>query len=291
MHPAPQGGLVLTLLTLWFTNTTFAAEPAPEPVEETAPETVEEPSLDEELAAAEERLEELRLKMNQLNDPQGRLLDPASGRYLFAPSAIPQPKGHGYFSQKELAFSSVGYGVTNEFSVLGGSVLPAVLGGLANGELEALNGIVGFKYGQRLSPDFHMGAGAWAMVVSDASVAIPYVNMTYGDRYEHYTIAIGQTFLINEGDFGVMPVVFASHHATKTGAWITETWFVSEGNAEFGGPSLVVAASGAYRFMGKRLTVDLGLINVLPIGIGAEDFVYIPLPWLDFAWHWGDSLK
>ncbi len=274
---------MLTLLTLWFTNTTFAAEPAPEPVEE--------PSLDEELAAAEERVEALRLKMNQLNDSEGRLLDPASGRYLFAPSAIPQPKGHGYFSQKELAFSSVGYGVTDEFSVLGGSILPAVLGGLANGEFDALNGIVGFKYGQRLSPDFHMGAGAWAMMVSDASVAIPYVNMTYGDRYEHYTLAIGQTFLINEGDFGVMPVVLATHHATKTGAWITETWFVGDQNGNLGGPNLLVAASGAYRFMGKRLTVDLGLINVLPIGIGAEDFVYIPLPWLDFAWHWGESLK
>ena len=279
---------MLSCFSLLWAAAALAADPIPEEVD--AP-VEEAPSLEEELQEAQARVQELQEAMGVGRTADPRLLDPGSGRYLFAPSAIPQPKHHGYFSQKELAFSSVGYGLTDEFSVLGGSVIPAVIGGLANGEMEGLNGIVGLKYSKTLTPEFHMGTGAWALVGLETGFAIPYVNMTYGDRYEHYTVAIGQTVNLLEGEVGVTPIVVATHHATETGAWITETWFLGAGLGNLEGLNFMVAASGAYRFMGKRLTVDLGLINILPFPERADEFFYIPIPWLDFAWHWGPSLE
>lgn len=281
---------MLTPCFVLLSTLTFAAPPEEVPEAPTEATPTEEDDLEDDLAAAEARVRELKEAMRRSNAHDGRLLDPASGRYLFAPSAIPHPEGHGYFSQKELVFSSVGYGVTDDLSVLAGSMVPLVLAGVANGEPDMVNGILGFKYGQRVSPELHIGAGAWALGVTEASLAIPYVNMTYGDRYDHYTLAIGQTYVIQENDLGVTPVVFATHHATQNGAWITETWFVVQPDQPYDGPDLLVAASAAHRFMGKRLTVDLGLVNMLPIGLSADEFVYLPIPWLDFAWHWGPDL-
>ena len=50
--------------------------------------------------------------------------DPNRTRYLYGPSAFLLKKGEAYVSQKELFFTSAAYGISDNVSMLVGSVLP-----------------------------------------------------------------------------------------------------------------------------------------------------------------------
>ena len=54
-------------------------------------------------------------------------LDPNYSRLLFAPTGRPLAKGDGYFSDYELVFPGVAYGLTDNLSLAGGvSVIPGL---------------------------------------------------------------------------------------------------------------------------------------------------------------------
>ena len=55
---------------------------------------------------------------------QAGFSDPNRTRYLYSPSAFALKQGEGYLSQKQLFFTSVAYGLTDEFTILGGAALP-----------------------------------------------------------------------------------------------------------------------------------------------------------------------
>ena len=97
--------------------------------------------------------------------PAGQLYrrDPNRTRYLYGPSAFSLEAGEGYVSQKELLFTAVAYGVTDNITVLGGTILPAAFGG-------QFVGILGTKIGYELVDDtLHLAAGGelLAMGLSD----------------------------------------------------------------------------------------------------------------------------
>ena len=70
-------------------------------------------------------------------------------------------KGDGYFSQKQLGFSEVAYGVTDNFSVVFGGVLPAWLIAPPAGFNLAIGGKLGFE----LVEDLHWAAGVYGLVI------------------------------------------------------------------------------------------------------------------------------
>ena len=86
--------------------------------------------------------------------------DPNRTRYFYSPSAHMLRRGEGYISQKELFFTSVAYGITDNIGIIAGSVLPAWFGG-NNG----MNFIFGVKAGGTITEYFHLPGGAQTLVL------------------------------------------------------------------------------------------------------------------------------
>lgn len=217
-------------------------------------------------------------------DPEGafQFANPARSRYFYAPSALPLQKGEGYISQKELLFTSAAVGLTDHVAVLGGTVVPALLFAAIEGEADALVGVLGAKVGARIRDAVWVGAGGEAFLFAGEVIGLGFVNATYGNHNTHLTVASG--FIGFSGEDGLLvPVTVAATHRTHDNfAWLTENWLVFDTD-----PALVFGAvSVGGRFIssgagGRRFTIDPGLIMTVADG----EVSSLPIPWIDFAWH------
>lgn len=208
---------------------------------------------------------------------ESRAINHAGTRYLYAPTAIPLGKGAGYVSQKELIFTSVAYGVTDNVSILGGTSIPIGLWALSAGEVDALMGIDALKAGYKADHYLHIGGGVEAFAIGGEVFGIGLVNGTIGDLDTNATMGLGQGFMRGEG-LGITPLVLAGQHRISDKvAVISENWFVL-----WDGDGFSVITAGA-RIIGDTLTVDLALISAA----SQSSFVVLPIPWLDLSWHFG----
>jgi hypothetical protein len=208
--------------------------------------------------------------------------DPNRTRYLYAPSAMMLRKGEGYFSQKELLFTSVNYGLTDFLTVQAGAVLPAWLvdGGF--------NFIGGFKVGGEVADRIHLAAGAQALVLPGASlgtVGILFGTATYGTPDAHLSLGLGTPFIFSNGSGSnafardVLVAVSGNLRLTRQVALVTENWVVPSLADNFSDRTLPMVNSLAVRMLGEKWAVDLGLIRVPQVGF--------PIPWLDFTYNFG----
>jgi len=204
--------------------------------------------------------------------------NPATSRYLYAPSALPLGKGRWYFSQKELFFSGVATGLTDNISVLVGSVVPALFISAATGDPEALNGIVAIRGSGALGDQFWVGGGAEVFAFAGGGYGLPFANATFGKPDHHISLATGAGVQLPRGEVDFVPIILAGEHrVSEHGALVTENWFILPTDSDWS--TLVLAAVG-WRFIAGRLTADVAMINLI-------DNDYIPIPWLDIAYHWG----
>ena len=110
--------------------------------------------------------------------------NPAASRYLYAPSSISMKKER-VISQKSLLFTSGAVAVTDNVTILGGTVTlnPFLLS------------IVGGKYSYEYSPTLRFSVGGeaffstWGAFESLANVA--YVGATYGDEDSNVSFNVG----------------------------------------------------------------------------------------------------
>jgi len=118
--------------------------------------------------------------------------NPNSTRYFFAPSAIPIEKNGGYYQNAYLLSNSVNFGLSPNFTLGGGVVIPMLF-------------YITPKVGFRVRPDFYMGAGLLAAttLIPDAIVSggIPFVLATIGNMEDNFTIGSGYGLMWSEGDF------------------------------------------------------------------------------------------
>jgi hypothetical protein len=181
--------------------------------------------------------------------------------------------GEAYFSQTELLFSSLAFGIT-DFLTLGiGAAIPAWF---------AQNGfnLVGtVKLGGSLGEYVHVAGGAQAFwlpgVDSGASVGFLFGTLTLGTPDLHLGISAGPPFAIGSGrgQLGTLLLSLSgSARMARSFALVTENWFVPGYTSGF----QVVNALAA-RIMGDNIAVDLGFLRVP----GAS----IPVPWLDFTYN------
>lgn len=202
-------------------------------------------------------------------------------RYFYSPSAMMLHKGEGYFSQKELFFSSISYGVTDYLTVQAGGVLPAWLA------YDGFNFIGAVKVGGSLTKLFHVAAGAQTLVIpaldSQGGGAMGFVfgTGTLGNDNAHLTLSVGKPFLLSrdeslQGDFLI--TASGNLRVSKHVALVTENWFVPIAERLW-----TVDAVGV-RVMGQKMAVDLGAVWVT----SSEGFVTsIPVPWLSFVYNFG----
>ena len=211
-------------------------------------------------------------------------------RHLYAPSSIGLKKGDGYFSQKWV-FSSAAVGITDNVSLLAGTFTffpPAltILGGKASAEI---------------APDIHLAAGGEIFVTGLGDFEIlaqaAFGGVTFGNEDNQITLSSGYVGL-GDGDYGdsAIPVIVAGQvRLSRRGVLVTENWLLIP--PEYSGRPLIVSA--AYRLLAgirttrvdgrlvqtkPRFTWDFGLVAVGEVG---ENSVLFPLPWIDFAYHFG----
>lgn len=192
--------------------------------------------------------------------------NPNKTRLLFAPTGQMLKKGEGYFSDYQVLFPGVAYGLTDNISIGGGiSLVPA---GIDN-QLFYVTPKVGFS----VSPKLHLALGA--IVAS-----VPGERSSFGAAYGVGTVGDADASVTSGIAYGFAGRDFSSEFAVLFGGekrlsrrigLVTENYFVPSSV----GISIV---SGGVRFMSEKLTVDLALFNA------PSEPVFPGFPWLSFVY-------
>ncbi len=193
--------------------------------------------------------------------------NPNTTRLFFAPTGQMLKKGEGYFSDYQLFFPGVAYGVTDNVSVGGGvSLFPAGL----DEQVYYLTPKVGGSLGENV----HLAVGALFVGFMgggpDATGGVGYGVGTLGDGDGSVTLGLGYGFAGGEIESRPVAMAGGEKRVSRRIALVTENYLlpVSENN---------VVYSFGIRFMGERLTTDLAIFNVSGsniIGLPFVDFVF-----------------
>lgn len=193
--------------------------------------------------------------------------NPNKTRYFLSPNAIPLQKNQGYYQNTYLLFNSFNIGITDHVSLGTGFEFTSLF----------MNHPLYFimpKASVQVSDTFYAGggilyAGIDAPEMANQGFGIAYGLGTYGNADNNITLGAGYGFA---GDaFMKSPIVtisLATRVSERIGL-ITENWLHRD---------LSIYSYGI-RFMGKKITVDLALVNnkeisrVLPVGFPFVDFV------------------
>jgi hypothetical protein len=188
-------------------------------------------------------------------------------RLFFGPTARSVPRGSGYMGIYELVMPFVQVGITDRISIGGGT--PLVFGGgsdrpfwvtpkvqvFANESTQAAVGVMHF------------------LNVDDGDLGIAYGVVTRGSSDTAVTLGAGFAYEHSSGDGGgaAVGMIGAEHRVSRRLKLVTENYlFHGGGLGTFG-----------VRFLGERLSADLGLV----VPIGAGDFFAFPM--VNFVWQFG----
>lgn len=184
-------------------------------------------------------------------------------RLFFAPTGRSLKRGESYFGVYEILLPFVQYGITDRISIGGG--MPLVLG---SSDLPVW---VTPKMQVYKATSTEVSLGVLHFFnVGDANLGIAYGVVTQGSADSALTVGLGYAYVRADEEGGGAPVVMlgGEHRVARRLKLVTENYFFDEGGL----------ISGGVRFLGERLSVDLGL--VAPIGVG--EFVAVPI--INFVW-------
>ena len=211
-------------------------------------------------------------------DGRPAFADPNYSRLLFGPTGRPLEKGDGYFSDYELLFPGVAFGVTDNVSLAGGiSIIPGL--GLDD-QLFYVSPKVGFELGDRAS--VAVGALLAGQGAGDADGESAYIGFavgTFGSPRRSLTVGVGIGDTTGEfSDAVPMLMVGGTATVSRHVALVTESWLFLGDDFRLSEQPVGVGL----RFFGDRLSADVGLILVGELL--DEGF---PLPWLSVTYHFG----
>jgi hypothetical protein len=183
-------------------------------------------------------------------------------RLFFAPTGRTLKKGESYFGLYEIYVPFVQYGVTDRFSIGGGT--PLYLGG---GEHP-----LWFTPKLQLiaKPTTQVSIGVMHFLnIDHASVGIAYSALTKGTTDSAATIGIGWAYDIGrDGGTSAVVMLGGEHRISRRMKFVTENYIIE-------GHGLI---SGGLRFMGDRLSADIGLLSPMD----ADEFFAFPM--VNFVW-------
>jgi hypothetical protein len=197
---------------------------------------------------------------------EGWFENPNKTRLFFAPTGQMLKKGEGYFSDYELFFPGVAYGLTDNVSIGGGvSLFPAGI----DEQLFYITPKVGFSP----SPKLHLAVGAIASTVpgDNSNVGAVYGVGTVGDGDASVTSGIAYGFAGSDFTSEFAVLVGGEKRLTSRIGIVSENYFVP---SSIGKPIV----SGGVRFMSEKLTVDLALFNA------PSDPIFPGIPWVSFVY-------
>ena len=220
---------------------------------------------------------EVRIAKNQVvlrREVAGRLrdgafarFDPNATRMFFAPTGRSLNQGSGYLTAYYVFFGFAAYGVSDAFTVAGGTFwLPSLAGELV--------------YFAPKATLYQKGSNAFSLGVlvglaEGESAGVMYGVYTRGRPDAAVTAGLGFGFA--DGDVAADPVLVLGGEKSiaRRTKIVAESYFLPT----VGGGAVVL---GGLRFFGDRIAADLGLLS----GFGSE--VDLPaIPWVGFAYNFG----
>jgi hypothetical protein len=226
------------------------------------------------------------------NDGAFNTDNPAASRYtVYTPSALHVGHLQGTVSQKNLLFTVVGLGLGDHVELVFKASPVVLLHGLATGGPTQDANVGGLRFKTSLSPTLHVGAAVDGMVSYQSSGAGSDVDKagmgtaygTWGDGDRNLTLGGGvrytrdNTYLSPWG-----PVASLAGQARFTDRW----GIVSENMAANWGGEWVYTTSAAARMMGRRFSIDAGVLyTTMPLYVVENRAT--PVPWLDATWYFG----
>jgi hypothetical protein len=193
------------------------------------------------------------VQLDQSNLKKGKYWfpNPNYSRYFIGPG-MQLKKGDGYYQNIDLLFNTVSFGLTNYFSIGGGVELTSALAGKP---IIILMPKLGFK----VTKSIWLGGGILyvnlkALNLSDDIIGgggIGYGSATIGNENNNLSLGIGFGYVGSRwSDKPVITLSGMTRISPRFGL-VTENWFV---------PNYLIFTYGV-RFIGERMSVDIGLVN------------------------------
>jgi hypothetical protein len=247
--------------------------------------------------------------------------NPNCTRYVIGPSAIPLRKREGYYQNLYVFVQSVNVGITDNFSIGGGTEIASVLFAQEAPAFVFLTP----KFGQQVAPKVHVGGGllyigfpGYSWFGSGNGMAhygIAYGLLTLGNRNNNFTLGVGwnfssvmeDTYLGNGNythdrvnEFAKTPTITFSGmmRPAKRFGLVTENWIfpLKRNTYQYvvNAPPIVTTTyeyqiffSYGMRFIGEKISIDLGFFNSPEIA----DDIMIGIPYIDFVVKFGGKKK
>ena len=242
-----------------------------------------------EIAILNSKIREIKLASKE-QFVQGKYYfpNPHPTRYFFGPSAIPLEKSEGYYQNAYLLSNCVQIGVSDNFSLGGGTVIPFLF---------YITPKIGYKVGKGV----YLGGGILAAtsISSEFSVglAVAYGSLTFGNKENNFTINGGWGFIkqeiyyaqTNNSDYkwtAAERPMFSLSGALRIApkvALISENWIFAVKEYDYN--SLTNAYKNKYqsvlsfgfRLMGEKNSFDIA------VAIPSIEGETIGLPYLDYV--------
>jgi hypothetical protein len=185
-------------------------------------------------------------------------------RLFFAPTGRALKRGDSYLGVYEMFLPFVQYGITDRISIGGGT--PLVFGGGGDAPFWFTPKVQVIKM---KSTEASVGVLHF-FNVGDVNVGIAYGVVTQGSTDSAITVGAGYAYLRGDDEDGGGPVLMVGgdRRVSRRLKLVTENYWFDGGGA----------LSGGVRFLGERLSVDLGLVSPL----GADEFFAVPV--INFVW-------
>ena len=209
--------------------------------------------------------------------------DPNSSMYFFAPSAFPIGDNSKYCRSFCLVFPSYNRGFGDNISIQAGAfVFPSI-------EFDMVPLVLSGKYSfPSLIFKNKMKMAAGAMYISmpvdqgeSISSGIAFVTSTIGNNFTHASFALGWGFVSEDAEWDFssdLMLNFAGNYRLNNSLGILgEFWMFPE--IDIVDAPIMLAS----RFIGRKLSVDLGFITTLQMFNEG-----VPFPLLNFTYHFKD---
>ena len=196
--------------------------------------------------------------------------DPHSTRLFFGPTGRTLDAGEGYFTDFYLFFVAASYGITDRFTMGGGlSVFPS-------SELSNNIFFLTPKFALVRGESFNLSAGALIGFAgkSAGSAGLLYVAATNGDKDHAFTYGAGWSYFGDRVYGGPTLLLGGEVRIARHVALLSEN-YVTTGQA--GG---YVLPMYGLRFIGEKLSADLGFVNALGKDVTP---IFPGIPWVGFA--------
>jgi hypothetical protein len=174
--------------------------------------------------------------------------DPNPTRLFFAPTGRSLKKGEAYFGVYEVLLPFVQIGITDRFSVGGGT--PLIFGDINRPAW------ITPKFQIARGPSTNASIGVLHFFnIDDGSVGIAYGVVTQGNADSAVTVGAGYAYARAGDDDGGAPVgmIGGEHRVSRRVKLVTENYLFKGGGF----------ASGGLRLFGEKLSADFGLVMQL----------------------------